>query len=203
MNNNEALLDGTNTAGVKKKNKKAVLVGAAAVIVAVIVVAALIFTYVANKPTAQSGSVYDGSSVLSLYYDSTATTAKDLSDMYGLSIGDAESLLNDKPAWKAYSFEIEVKNKSKETISLLAFETKNNGKDNVWLQTAPDEKIEIIGGNTQKILLTALVKGRDISAETAMQEIKKFNIKIVYSKNPTVSEDGKESIETSKKIRVK
>ncbi len=185
------------------KNKNALIIGAGALIIVVIAVIALIFGYLANKPTAQAGSVYSDSTILSSYYNSATTTTKSLSDMYGFSLGDAESLLNDKPAWKAYSFELEVKNKSKESISVFAFEINNNGKDDIWLQTTPKENIEIISGNTQTILITVLAKGRDVSAENAMQEIKKFNVKIVYSKTPTISSDGRESIETSKTIRVK
>ncbi|NLX92305.1 MAG: hypothetical protein GXZ02_00310 [Clostridiales bacterium] len=203
MENEETSLVENTTPRVKKKNKKSLLIGSAAIIIVVVVIVALIAGYIAGKPTAQAGSVYDGSSVLTSYYNSTTTTAESLSEMYGFSTGDAESLRNDKPAWKAYSFEVEVKNKSKEPISISAFDVKNNGKDNIWLQIKTAEKIDIIAGNTPTILITALVNGREITAETAMQEIKKFSIKIMYSKTPTTSPDGKESIETSKTIRVK
>lgn len=203
MNNEESYLVGTDTPRPKKKNRKMLLIGSTAFVIVVIAAVALIVVCVAGKPTAKAGSVYDGSSVLTSYFKDPTYTPEKLTDIYGFTAGDAESLINDKPAWKAYSLEIEVKNKTKESISIFAFDVKNNGKDNIWLQIKTDEKIDIISGNTQTILMTALVNGREIAAETAMQEIKKFNIQIKYSKTPTTSPDGRESIETSKTIRVK
>lgn len=203
MENEETLLVENSAPRVKKKNKKPLLIGSAAIVIVVVVIVVLIAGCFAGKPTAMAGSVYDGSSVLTSYYNTATTTTQNLAEMYGFSTGDAESLRNDKPAWKAYSYEIEVKNKTKESITIAAFDVKNNGKGNIWLQIKTAEKIDIIAGNTQTILITALVNGREISAETAMQEIKKFNIKIMYSKTPTTSPDGRESIETSKTIRVK
>lgn len=192
--------------GIKMKRKNSLIIGAAAIAIVAIAVFALIFGYIANKPTAQAGPVFAGSTLYDSYYDPGATTSKSLSDMYGLSFAQAESLLNNKPEWKAYSFQIEVKNKSKEPMSVIAFEVKKNGKDDIWLQTAPDEKIEILAGNTNTISVTALVMqslSQEVPDETAMQRIKKFDIKIVYSKIPSTTPDGRESIETSKTIRVK
>lgn len=156
-----------------------------------------------KRPSANAGSVYDGTALLEDYYKNPGTAVKKLTEHFGISSLDAESVLNEKEEWNAYSLEIEVNNKSKDAITLYTYEVKNNGKDNIWLITVATPEIEIISGNKQNISVMALVKGKDFSAEDAADAIKKYSIKIDYSKTPVKNDAGVESIERHKTIKVK
>ncbi len=156
-----------------------------------------------RRPSAKAASVYDGTALLDVYYKNTSTAVNKLTKMFGISSLDAESVMNDREEWKAYSLEIEVDNKSKEDITLYTYDVPNNGKDNIWLITVADPEIEIISGNKLKISVMALAKGKDITAADAADAIKKYIIKIDYSKTPNKNDAGVESIERHKTIKVK
>ena len=185
----------------KKAIKTAIVILVPLLVIAVLATAAA--KVFGSKPSAKAGSVFDGASLLDVYYSHPGTALKDLEKDFGLSPENAESVLNAKTEWKAYSLEIEVDNKSSDDITLYAYDVKNNGKDNIWLITVADPEIAIISGNKQTVALTALVKGSDVSAQDAADAIKKYNIKIDYTKTPVKNDAGVESIERHKMISVK
>jgi hypothetical protein len=184
-------------------NKKNMLIIASgAIVIFLIIIIVVIANALSSRPTAKAGSVYDGTSYLQAY-QSSGTALQDLPEIYGFSQDAAESVLNNPDEWKAYKFEVAVNNKSKETITLNSYSIKKNGKNDVWVSTVAEPKVNIIGGNTETISIVVLVMGKDVTAEDAAQAIQKYSVKIVYSATPTISQDGKESIEKSKTITVK
>lgn len=184
----------------KSKNFVVIASGVAAIII--IVLAAVIYIAISNKPAAKAGSVYDGTSYLTAYR-SSGKALQDLPAAYGFGKDTAESVLNSTDEWKAYKLEVAVNNKSKDNITVNSYTVKGNGKNDVWVSTIAEPKVNIVGGNTETISIVVLVRGKDITAEDAAQAIQKYSIKIVYSATPTISTDGKESIEKSKTITVR
>ncbi len=183
------------------KNKKIILIASGVLAIVLIIAIAFIFVTISNRPTAKANSVYSGTAYL-VSHRSSGTALQDLTDVYGFSTETAESVINRPDEWKAYKLEVEVNNKSKDSISVNAFKVKDNGKDEVWVSTVAEPRVDIIGGNTEIISIFALVRS-SITAEDAAKAIQAYKIKVVYSATPTISKDGKQSIETSKIISVK
>lgn len=184
----------------KNRNKLIAAAAAAAILIIIIVI---ISALAGNKPTAKAGSVYDASSTLATYRTNSDWALKNLTEIYGFGSADADSVINGKEEWKAYSLDVEVNNKSKDDITIYKFLVEKNGKNDVWVSTVANGEIGIVSGNKEPIGITVLVKGKDVSAEDAAKAIKKFNIKIDYSKTPTENKEGVESIENHKTINVK
>ena len=175
-----------------------------ALIVAIIAIISIICAIaIHNRPTATAGSVYPDEPSLQTYYDNQQYALKTLPVLYGFNNEQIQSVLNDKGVWKAYTLEVAVDNKSKDNITIYSFEVKNNGKNDVWISKVSNGDIGILSGNKETISISALVKGKDVSADDAAIAIKKYSIKIVYSKTPTPNSEGVDSIETHKTINVK
>ncbi len=186
------------------KNKNKFIIIVTALVVAIIAIISIICAIAAhNRPTATAGSVYPDAPSLQTYYNNQQYSLKTLPTLFGFTDEQANSVLNDKGLWNAYTLEIAVDNKSKDNITIYTFEVKNNGKNNVWLSTVSNGDVGIVSGNKETISISALVKGKDISADDAAKAIKKYSIKIVYSKTPTENSEGVDSIETHKTITVK
>jgi len=184
------------------KNKNFVIIASGVAAIVLIILAAVIFIWVSNKPAAKAGSVYDGASYLTAYR-SSGTALQELPEIYGFGTDTAESVLKNPDEWKAYKLEVAVNNKSKDNITVNSYSVKGNGKKDVWVSTVAEPKVNIIGGNTETISIVVLVRGKDMTAEDAAQAIQKYSIKLLYSATPTISMDGKESIEKSKTITVR
>ncbi|MEI6578329.1 MAG: hypothetical protein WCN92_02565 [Eubacteriales bacterium] len=185
------------------KNKKAFAISASVIVIAIAATIAVFFVIAAGRPTAIGGSVYKDSLLLQSFYDYPQSISRILPTTYGLTDEQSKSVLNDKGEWNAYTLDVAVNNKSKDNITLYTFEVKNNGKNDVWISKVANNSAGIVSGNIETISISVLVKGKDVSAETAAAAIKKYSIKIGYSKTPTKNSQGVESIEKHKIINVK
>lgn len=184
-----------------KKHKIPLLIGAVGVVLLALVITIAALT--GNKPVAARGAVFPDNFTLETFrgnaYEDPVQTLK---NNYGLTEEQANSLMNDEDEWHAYTLEINVENKTKDGITVYALDVRRNGRNNVWLSTDTGEP-KIGRDNTSTLYVSAIVKGKDIAADTAADRIKGYSIKLEYSITPTTNRDGVESVETRKEIKVK
>jgi hypothetical protein len=184
-----------------KKHKILILIGAIGVVLLALVISIAVLT--GNKPVASRASVFPDNFTLETFrgnaYEDPVQTLK---STYGLTEEQASSLINDEDDWHAYTLEINVENKTKDGITVYALDVRRNGRNNVWLSTDTGEP-KIGRDNATTLYVSAIVKGKDVPADTAANRIKGYSIKLEYSVTPTTNRDGVESVETRKEIKVK
>lgn len=181
------------------KNKKKII----AVIIAVITLITLSACSDNNEPSVitvrtDADSFVEDSIMLERFAQHPERYTENLTKDFGMSEKEAEEFYECPEEWLLYSQTVSIHNGTDETIRICGFEVKDNGKNGVYISTATAGEPTVASNMAGETVFSVLCENGDLTTAEAEQLVKEFEIKVLYTKEPTELEDGSESVEETK-----
>lgn len=123
---------------------------------------------------------------------------ENLTKDFGMTDKEAKEFYECPEEWLLYSQTVSIHNGTDETIRICGFEVKDNGKNGVYISTATAGEPTVASNMAGETVFNVLCENGDLTTAEAEQLVKEFEIKVIYTKEPTELEDGGESVEETK-----
>ncbi len=123
---------------------------------------------------------------------------ENLTKDFGMSEKEAKEFYECPEEWLLYSQTVSIHNGTDETIRICGFEVKDNGKNGVYISTASAGEPTVGSNMAGETVFNVLCENGDLTTAEAEQLVKEFEIKVIYTKEPTELDDGSESVEETK-----
>ena len=127
---------------------------------------------------------------------------RSLETIYGFTAEQIDAFYENAPEWLAYLLTVEIKNDSKEPITVWGFQSKDNGKDGVWFAKDYGGQLSISAGGRGEAIIPVLCSNGELSDEAVKALVDGMDLQVVYSRTPTEDAEGNESAETTAAVPV-
>lgn len=123
---------------------------------------------------------------------------ENLTKDFGMTQKEAEKFYECPEEWLIYTQTVSIHNGTDETIRICGFEVKDNGKNGVYISTAPAGEPSVKPNMAGETVFSVLCENGDLTTAEAEQLVKEFEIKVIYTKEPEGLDGGDESVEETK-----
>ncbi|MBR4726805.1 MAG: hypothetical protein IK080_02835 [Clostridia bacterium] len=127
---------------------------------------------------------------------------RSLETIYGFTTEEIDAFYENAPKWLAYLLTVEIKNDSEDSITVLGFQSKDNGKDGVYFATDFGGELSISAGGKGEAIIPVLCSNGELSDDAVKALVDGMDLNVLYSKTPTENDDGSQSAEETKTVAV-